>query len=131
MLLCSCSYSLQVTVLGTTSCTTPMILRTILTAAQSYIILLMEPRAMFPAKRMLSGGYQYQLFIHCFLVVNRNNLKDVVSVSRVVLAIKNVAFYCDITVIYFNNLSSFPPLIHFILRYLDKQKTRLFSLQIY
>jgi hypothetical protein len=48
---------------------------------------------------------RWDINIHClftaFLAVNRNNLKDVVSARRVVLAIKDVALYRGNTVIYF------------------------------
>jgi len=49
---------------------------------------------MFRAKHTLSG--RLSIYTVCslqFLAVNRNNLKDVVSVHRFELAIKDVAFY--------------------------------------
>jgi len=121
----SCSYSLQVFALGTTSCTTPMNLRTTLTAVQSYITLLMEARAMFRAKHTLSGRISISTVCSLqFLAVNRNNLKAVFSVRRVVLTIKYVAFYGVLLQFILNIFFIFRLLIYLTLRYLDRQKSK-------
>jgi hypothetical protein len=61
---------------------------------------------------MLPGEFKIStLFSLQFAAVNRDKLKDVVSVHRVLLAINGVVLYRGLTVINHNNISSLRLLI--------------------
>ena len=90
----SCSYSFQALDLGAGACTTPVIFRTNLTAVHTYKQVLIERRSVLPAKLMFSCGLSLSTLCSMqFVTVNRNNVKDVVSVRRVVWAVNDVALY--------------------------------------
>jgi len=61
-----------------------------------------------------------------FAAVYRDDVKDVISVHTDVWSINYVALYRGLTVIYFNNISSFPILIFLSLTSLDRQNSHTF-----
>ena len=80
---------------------------------------------MFRAKHTLSGRISISTVCSLqFLAVNRNNLKAVFSVRRVVLTIKYVAFYGVLLQFILNIFFIFRLLIYLTLRYLDRQKSK-------
>jgi hypothetical protein len=74
---------------------------------------------------MISGAFTIlSVFLLKFEAVNRDKVKDVVSVHTVVWAIIDVALYRSLTVIYFNNFPSLPQLIFLALNSLDRYNSQ-------
>jgi len=66
---------------------------------------------------MIKGGLKiFTVFSLEFAVVNRDNVKDVVSVHRVVWVINDVTLYRGFTVINPNNIFSLRLLIHRVIK---------------
>ena len=65
-----------------------------------------------------------------FAVVNQDNVKDVVSVHKVVWAINYVELYLGLSVINFNNFSILL-LMYFALLSLDRQMSQMWRPTIY
>ena len=91
--------------LGTSCCTFQLILKTTLTALQAYFQVLRVTSAYSPTSHMISGVFKICTVCSLQLAAaNRDNVRDVVSVHRVVWAINDVTLYRDLSVINPNNI---------------------------
>jgi len=107
------SYSLQMVENGSSCSTTANFLQTALTVLLSHLNLRWTPWAKSPPTHMIKCGLK--IFFICslqFAVVNRDIVKDVVSVLRVVWAINVVTLFRGLTVINPNIISSLRLLTH-------------------
>jgi len=80
----------------------------------------------------MSGGFTISTLCSLqFAAVNRDNVKDVVSVHRDVWAIVDVALYRGLTVKNFKIYYSFRLLIYLVVHYLDRHKSQTLRPPIY
>ena len=103
--------------LGTSCCKIPEYLTTTLTALHQHFQVLRVTSAYSPPSCMISGGFKISTVCSLqFAAVNRNNVKNIFSVHRVVWAINVVTLYRGLTVINPNNISILLMLIYRVIK---------------
>jgi len=103
--------------LGTSCCKIPEYLTTTLTALHQHFQVLRVTSAYSPPSCMISGGFKISTVCSLqFAAVNRNNVKNIFSVHRVVWAINVVTLYRGLTVINPNNISILLMLIYSVIK---------------
>ena len=106
------SYSLQMVEIGSSSCTTPMFFQTPwLSYFQNWKSAGRREQS-HNLRIWYRVGWKYSVCALQFVVVYRDNVKDVVSVHRVVWAINFVTLYRGLTVLNPNIISSLRLLLH-------------------